>query len=135
MRSTAQLSRHRAGHGLILPSAAQRFLTLRWVNRRGLATVGGPADKFAIRHVGHLGTAGFCRRAGKQSCVPGAQRIGCSTVCDDAKHHGDGDDGHGVTGSRTTQLLQDPGIEKDMSAAWLPDDVASIDEEVDAGHE
>ena len=43
---------------------------------------------------------------GKQSRVPGAQRIGCSTVYDDAKDDGDADDGHGVIGSGTTELLQ-----------------------------
>jgi len=67
---------------------------------------------------------------GKQSRVLGAQRIGCSLVYDDAKHHGDGDDGHSVIGSRTTERNRG-----DVSAGWLPDDVASIDEEIDAGHE
>ena len=47
--------------------------------------------------------------------VPGGQRIGRGAVGDDAEHDGDGDDGGGVVGRGTAQLLQ--GKEADTTEA------------------
>ena len=42
----------------------------------------------------------------EQPCMTDAQRIGRSTVHDDAEHNSDRDHGDGVIGSGTPQLLQ-----------------------------
>ena len=43
---------------------------------------------------------------GQQFRVPGRQRFGRRTVCDDAEQHGDGDDGDGAIRGGASQLLQ-----------------------------
>jgi len=65
-----------------------------------------PADEPALRYAGYFGTSTLACLTGEVPRVSGGQRIGRGAVGDDAEHDGDGDDGGGVVGSGTSQLLQ-----------------------------
>src|SRR5215475_12775485 len=65
----------------------------------------GPADESALRYAGHLDARTPVRAAGEQPCITSGHRVWCGTVCDDAEHHGDRNDGDGVVGGTTAKLF------------------------------
>lgn len=62
-------------------------------------------DESALRYAGYLGNGMSVCLTAEQPCMTDGQRIGRSTVHDDAEHNSDRDHGDGVIGSGTPQLL------------------------------